>query len=110
MQLFYILSKLLAYCALSDLADLSHLPDLQSLAYTQQPPLDINGGALKTLLDYVINWSEVKKSIWTATYNFIAFKIVSKAKNTSLPTANCVVVSLYDIWHYFYLIAFLEAL
>lgn len=95
---------------MNDLADLPRLPDLQSLALAQQLPSDINSGAISTLLDCIINRSEEEEPIWTATYNLVIPKIVSKAKSTSPPTVDSVIVGLYDAWHCPYLIDSLEVL
>ncbi|MCJ1349199.1 hypothetical protein MMC31_007435 [Peltigera leucophlebia] len=105
--LFFALSELPAYRALSDLAD---LPRLQSLAHAQQLPSDINSGALSTLFDCVIHWPKEEEPIWTATYNLVAPKTVSRANSTSPLTANPAVVGLYDAWRCLYFTDSLNAL
>lgn len=109
-KLFHALCRLLSYCALNDLANFPHFFDLLSLFAIQQIPSNINSRALNTLLDYIINWPKEKEPIWTVIYNFFLPKILTKTKSTSPPIANSVIIGLYDIWHYLYLIDFLEIL
>ncbi len=58
----------------------------------------------------MINRPEEEELIWTATYNLFPQKILTRTKSTSPPTADSVIVGLYDAWHCDYLIDSLEAL
>lgn len=107
-HLFITLSGLPTYHALNDLADLPRFLNFDFLI--RQLLSDINSGALSTLFDCMINWPEEEELIWTATYNFFSQKILINIKSTSLSIANSVIVDLYNVWHYPYLIDFLEAL
>lgn len=58
----------------------------------------------------MINWPEEEELIWTITYNFFPEKILIRIKSISPSTIDLIIIGLYDIWQYFYLINFLEAL